>query len=116
MTHHMNLQPRPFELIASGKKTIELRLYDEKRQTIRPGDKIRFSNTANPARQLCAIVVKLHIFPSFQALYKSLPLEQCGYLPDELDTASPKDMELYYPPEKQAQYGVLGIELQLQEE
>ena len=30
MTHTMNLDPAPFTMIESGKKTIELRLYDEK--------------------------------------------------------------------------------------
>lgn len=34
MTHYMKLNPEPFDKIASGKKTIELRLYDEKRKTV----------------------------------------------------------------------------------
>ena len=33
--HYMELTPEPLELIRSGKKTIELRLYDEKRQAIK---------------------------------------------------------------------------------
>ena len=113
MTHHMSLRPRPFALIAAGRKTIELRLYDEKRQTIRPGDQITFSNTDAPEQQIHAIVKALHVFSSFEELYQKLPLEQCGYLPEEIPTASPRDMEAYYPAEKQKQYGVLGIELQL---
>ena len=32
MVHRMNLQPEPFEKIAAGRKTIELRLLDEKRR------------------------------------------------------------------------------------
>lgn len=32
--HIMKLKPSPFEMIRSGKKTIELRLYDEKRKSI----------------------------------------------------------------------------------
>ncbi|MBQ1852397.1 MAG: ASCH domain-containing protein, partial [Lachnospiraceae bacterium] len=38
----MQLQPEPFDLIKSGAKTIELRLYDEKRRKIRIGDEIVF--------------------------------------------------------------------------
>jgi ASC-1-like (ASCH) protein len=40
-------------------------------------------------------------------------LDQCGYLPEELALARPEDMDIYYPPEKQAQYGVVGIEIEL---
>ena len=45
MLHEMTLFPRPYASIASGQKTIELRLYDEKRQSIHIGDQIRFTNT-----------------------------------------------------------------------
>ena len=48
----------------------------------------------------------------FNELYKSLDLLKCGYLPEELASASPHDMNEYYPPEKQAKYGVLGIEIE----
>ena len=45
MLHEMTLFPRPYASIVSGQKTIELRLYDEKRQSIHIGDQIRFTNT-----------------------------------------------------------------------
>ena len=113
MTHCMNLNPRPFEMIASGEKTIELRLNDEKRQQIKVGDALFFSNTSDKSKQITAEVVKLYKFDSFEKLYETLPLDKCGYLPDELDSASYKDMEEYYSPEKQARYGVLGIEIRV---
>ena len=34
MKHEMNLNRKPFESIKNGSKTIELRLYDEKRQKL----------------------------------------------------------------------------------
>ena len=43
--HVMNLTPSPLEKIRSGIKTIELRLYDEKRQAVSIGDTITFFNT-----------------------------------------------------------------------
>jgi ASC-1-like (ASCH) protein len=55
----------------------------------------------------------LSVFPSFNELYKVLPLEQCGYLPEELAGASAADMEIYYSPTQQRQYGVVGIEIAL---
>lgn len=35
--HEMRLHNEPFELIRNGSKTIEMRLYDEKRQLIKVG-------------------------------------------------------------------------------
>lgn len=112
-THHMQLNPRPFELIASGEKTIELRLNDPKRQAIRVGDLIVFTNASNEDEKLTTRVIALHSFANFAQLYAGIPLEKCGYSPAELATASPKDMEAYYTPAQQAQYGVLGIEIQV---
>lgn len=111
-THRMNLRPSPFELIASGRKTFELRLNDEKRRAVEVEDRIVFTNTED-GRELEARVIALHRFESFAELYASLPLERCGYLPEELETARPSDMEEYYTPEQQSEHGVLGIEIEL---
>lgn len=108
--HQMKLHASPFEKIESGQKTIELRLFDEKRQKIKIGDNIIFTNTVN-GEKICATVKKLHQFVSFEDLYKTLPLLQCGYAVDDVDTAHPSDMEQYYSAEEQKKYGVVGIEL-----
>lgn len=116
MIHTLNLSPQPFAMIENGSKTIELRLWDEKRSQIRVGDTLRFVHTDDSARTLTARVTALHRFPNFAALYAALPLEKCGYLPAEVATASPADMNVYYSTEKQAAYGVVGIEIVLMEE
>ena len=108
--HEMKLKPSPFEMIASGAKTIELRLLDEKRQRITEGDTIIFTNNVS-GEKIRKRVKKLHRFDSFQKLYKALPLLQCGYTAEDIDTASPSDMEQYYSAEEQKKYGVVGIEL-----
>ena len=109
-THEMKLHASPFEMIKSGIKTIELRLFDEKRQKIKAGDDIIFTNTAS-GEKMCATVKKLHLFGSFEELYQTLPLLQCGYTAEDVDTAHPSDMEQYYSGEEQQKYGVVGIEL-----
>ena len=38
----MKLQPKPFAAIKNGTKTIEMRLWDEKRKHITVGDTIEF--------------------------------------------------------------------------
>ena len=108
--HHMKLRPSPFERIKSGEKTIELRLYDEKRREIRVGDGIVFENTES-GETLERIVLALHRFDSFETLYKTLPLLRCGYTEEDVKDARPSDMEAYYSKEEQEKYGVLGIEL-----
>ena len=109
-THEMKLHPAPFEMIKCGKKTIELRLYDEKRRKINIGDKIVFNNTEG-GETLAVEVVKLHIFDSFEELYSSLPLLKCGYTEADVGEAHFSDMEEYYSAEEQKRYGVLGIEI-----
>ena len=107
---NMNLAHAPYLMIASGKKTIELRLFDEKRQQIDVGDVIIFTDT-HTGERMKAKVLALHRFDSFEELYKSLPLLKCGYTEDDIDTASADDMNEYYSLEKQKKYGVVGIEI-----
>ena len=108
--HHMKLNPTPFEQIKRGAKTIELRLFDEKRQTIKEGDTIIFSNT-DTGETLYTTVLRLHRFDTFAALYQALPLLSCGYTKETVASAHPSDMEQYYSAEEQQRYGVVGIEL-----
>ena len=111
--HRMRLDPEPFARIDTGEKTIELRLYDEKRRRIVAGDIIRFESTADDTDVLYALVEGLRFFASFDELYQALPLSKCGYTEEEARTASPRDMDKYYSPEAQKQWGVVGIELSL---
>lgn len=109
--HIMKLNPSPMKMFREGHKTIELRLYDEKRKKISVGDSIKFVNTQDITDTLNVTVEELFVFDSFDELYKNLPLAECGYTKDNIDKASPFDMELYYPKEKQSRYGVIGIKV-----
>ena len=111
--HRMHLDPDAFGKIDAGEKTIELRLYDEKRRRIQAGDIIRFESTEDELDVLFAQVEGLRFFASFDELYAVLPLAACGYAPEEIKTASPRDMDRYYSPEEQKKWGVVGILLSL---
>ena len=111
--HVMNLTPAPFKMIREGRKTIELRLYDEKRKQIKIGDIITFVNTENKDDELTARVKDLYLFNNFEELYDNLSLLECGYTEDNIASASPSDMEQYYSKDKQKLYGVVGIKLAL---
>lgn len=111
MLHTMKLKKEPFDKIKKGTKTIELRLYDEKRQKVQVGDYIEFSLIDNSREKLQTKVKALHRFNSFQELVKAIPQEKYGY--SEEETVSPDFMDEYYSREKQMEYGVVGIEIEL---
>lgn len=113
MKHRMKLHDAPYNMIENGSKTIELRLYDEKRRSISVGDEIEFIHSIIQERSLLCRVTALHIFPSFEELYRDLPLSRCGYTESDISTASPDDMDVYYSKEQQKKYGVVGIEIEL---
>ena len=113
MIHGMKLNKVPFLMIECGEKIYELRLWDEKRQLLSVGDKIVFTMADDAARKMTVDVVALHRFASFDELYRALPLDLCGYRKDELESASPFDMEAYYSKETQSQYGVVAIEVKV---
>ena len=110
MIHKMKLNNDPFDNIKSGFKTIEMRLYDEKRRLIKVGDVIEFTNRITNEK-ISVYVIKLHLFNSFEELYKQFDKISLGY--KENEEASANDMNVYYSKEEQEKYGVVGIEIKL---
>lgn len=109
MTHHMKLKNDPFRKILTGSKTIELRLYDEKRQLVKVGDRIEFTNLEDPSQKILTEVKALHLFDTFAEMFRVLPPSAMGFEPGE--KVDPKVMEHYYSTEEQGIYGTVGIEL-----
>ena len=106
----MKLQDKPFQSIKNRIKTIEMRLYDEKRKLIETGDEIVFTNLKSGVN-LKAKVKNIFLFRNFQELYNAFDKTKLGYQKNE--DASPNDMEIYYPKEEQQSYGVCGIEIEV---
>ena len=109
-THEMNLQPKYFDFMKDGTKRIELRLYDEKRSQIELGDVIEFSKSEND--ELKAEVVGLLRYNSFKDLFEDFDISILA------DASMTKDELLgvlseFYAPEKQSEYGVVGIRLKI---
>ena len=111
MIHHMKLNDVPFKRVEGRAKTVELRLFDEKRRMISIGDTVVFSHAEHPERTLQTRVTSLHRYGSFGELYAALPHDKLGYLEEE--SASPSDMDAYYSAEEQKLLGVIGIEIEL---
>ena len=110
MIHKMNLNDNPFNSIKKGSKTIEMRLYDEKRRLINNGDIIEFNNRLTNEK-ISVEAIKLHLFNNFEELYKHFDKVSLGYKENEF--ASPNDMNKYYSKEEQDKYGVVGIEIRI---
>ena len=111
MVHNLRLSEKPFNSIKNKTKTIEMRLYDEKRKKIKVGDTILFALRDDSSCVLETKVKSLKMFENFEQLYKHFDKTSLGYKQDE--KASPDDMNFYYSKEEQALYGVVAIEIEV---
>lgn len=107
--HFCGLQKPYFDKIKSGEKTIECRLYDEKRKQIKVGDDIVFG--LEPERRECMRkrVKSMQIFESFNELCEHV-------LPAKTGFSNKQEMLIVYstiyPKEKQKENGVVAIEIE----
>lgn len=107
MIHKMKLQESPFERIKNGTKTVEFRLYDEKRSKIKIGDQIEFSKLPDLQETILVDVLDLYREDTFENLFKKL-------FTDEVEIKKKtKSMYQYYSPDEEKQYGVVGIKISL---
>lgn len=106
--HPMKLNRIPFEMVKNGTKTIECRLFDEKRQKIALGDTILFTKI-NSSETIAVSVVGLLRYKTFEEMFsRHEPQKFGGESVGELTTA----LLALYPREKQLERGVLGIDIQ----
>ena len=106
----MKLQPFSFDKIKERKKTIEVRLYDEKRRGIKIGDVIEFKREPEQTEIVKAEVIGLLNYKTFHDLVNDFPASYFGH-PDKEDLL--KSIYTFYTKEQEAEYTVLGIKIQL---
>lgn len=108
--HLFHLNAKSFHQIATGQKTIESRLYDEKRQLIQPGDRITFIKSGNEEQTITVQVVRLLRYSSFHKLFAhNEPLKFGSKDTKQLE----EQINKFYSLKKQHEYGVVGIEFEL---
>lgn len=107
MLHKMKLNESPFNRMKNGTKTIEFRLFDEKRQQIKVGDKIEFSKLPDLQEKLLVDVVELYREDTFENLFRKL------YTDEKEIIRKTKAMYEIYSQEKEQQYGILGIRIKI---
>ena len=112
MEHEMKLQSKYYTFMLNGTKRIEIRLFDEKRQKIKLGDTIKFLKEPDLKDSFNTKVVGLLRYNSFKEMFRDFDisiLSDSSMSKDELI----KILEQFYSKEKQEQYGVLGIRIEL---
>lgn len=113
MVHVMKLKNEPFQKIKSGQKTVELRLFDNKRRQLDIGDDIIFTNLSNADERLAVRVKALYRYASFEELFNEISPEKCGNRKGETAKEAAVGMLKYYSDNQIRSYGVLGIKIEL---
>lgn len=108
-THQLQLATVPFKAIVSGVKTIESRLYDEKRQAIQLGDTIVFTNREDASQTVSAKVIGLLRYRTFHDLFAhNDPAKFGGESVEWLEN----QIGEFYSIDEQKRNGVIGIEFE----
>ena len=94
----MHLDQSPFLQIQSGQKSIEVRINDEKRATLRVGDHIEFVSRADPTQKISKRVNQLSTFKTFEDLFARFPDERT-------------EIYKYYTKADEDKFGVVAIKL-----
>lgn len=103
----MKLKNSPFERIKNGTKTIEFRLYDEKRRKIQIGDKIEFLKLPELQEQIVVEVLDIYKDVTFEKLFKKI------FTNEKEREEKTQSMKQYYTHEQEKEYGVVGIKIKL---
>lgn len=105
--HEMGIYQRYFDLIASGRKTTEIRVNDSSRAKIKPGHLIRFRCRD---REVLTRVTRVARYAEFEEMFDHENLAAVN--PTATRTEQLANIRQIYPPEREA-LGViaLGIEL-----
>ncbi len=104
--HKMNLINSAYYCILNDLKDIELRLYDEKRQWLKIGDYIEFTNIDTDEKMIVEIK-NLYVRKSFKELFDEFDIKRFGFI----DNEDASIMNNFYTEEEQKKYKAVGIEI-----
>lgn len=108
----MKLNDEAFKQVYSGKKTVEVRLNDKKRQQLSVGDIIQFLHKDDPSRHMRTEVVGLYPFPGFYELFSSELFDKTGFSDCTPEEATER-MYAYYKKSDEEAFGALAIEIKV---
>lgn len=108
MVHTMRLRPHFFEKIIDQKKTIEIRLADEKRKRCHVGDTIVFYELPQCDKQVVVVVDQIEQYLSYEQLLRQNDVRSFGITDYEVD-AFLQELQNIYPKQAVNECGLLGI-------
>lgn len=106
----MHLNDEPFERIKNGLKKVEYRVNDEKRQSLKIGDKITFFKRTNEKEKIEAIILDLEYFPDLLSMYQHFFETELKMFYKTLEEVMKS--YAYYEKEEIEKYGCVAITIQ----
>lgn len=111
ITHRMQLQPSPFKQIQQGTKTLEIRLWDEKRRLMKVGDVVEFYNAQDPVQTCKKNIRAITQAASLLDLFQEISLVAAGWPVETIATQAVSDMRKYYSEVDEKNSGVVALHL-----
>lgn len=111
MIYEMGLYNKPFQSILSGKKVYEVRLYDAKRQLIKRGDYIVFTNVTTE-ETMTVKVMEINRYESFKAMYEQIDKKLLDCENDSLEEMLESTYKIYTK-EQEQKWGTVAIRIEV---
>lgn len=106
----MGLYGEYFLSIISGKKKVEVRLFDEKRRKIKVGDLIEFTKVPEQNEILIVEVTKIQVYESFKQMYQDIPFIDFDCDGWTMEEILDNTYEIYTP-KQEKEWGVVAISI-----
>lgn len=111
MIYEMGLYNKPFQSIQLGKKVYEVRLCDAKRQLIKQGDAIVFTNLTTAAT-ITVKVMEIKRYESFKAMYEQIDQKLLDCEDDSLEEMLESIYKIYTK-EQEKKWGTVAIRIEV---
>lgn len=108
----MGLFEIPFNSIKSERKTVEVRLYDNKRRKLKLGDMIKFTKIPDSSETITVEVIGLSKYPTFKKMYESIPAHDLDAVGGSIDEMVERTYQLYSP-DREREWGTVAISIKL---
>lgn len=111
MVYEMGLYNKPFQSIQLGKKVYEVRLYDAKRQLIKRGDHIVFTNLTTE-ETITVKVTEIKRYESFKEMYEQIDKKLLDCENDSLEEMLESTYKIYTK-EQEEKCGTVAIRIEV---
>lgn len=109
---YCHLDEDVFEVVKNGIKNVEVRVYDEKRRSMKIGDEIIFLKRPLEEEKIITRIKCLKKFKNFTELVKNYDIERL-YLKTFTKEMFIDLLGRFYSDEEQEKYGVVAIEFEV---